>query len=232
MSNLVYQNYNNKCQGWTNPTTLLFGPQILSLSSYESPAGSSTLVSITGANFYSYSTVLFGTFNPTPYFINSNLIQFYVPNTLNYGTYPIQVYNGSVGSNIVIYTIDNASGYWLLNANSSISNTSSNGVNVSYLSRGLPIIIDSTNNIYTVPNNVNWIIGNGGAPIFIHLPEETQFNGREITIKTLGPQINNDRNKIIPLDSGVAGSLVVNGVAGNWVTLVYNGSDWVAMSGR
>ena len=44
MSDLVFQNYNNRCKGWTNPSSLNFGPQIDSLSGYYSPAGSTTLV--------------------------------------------------------------------------------------------------------------------------------------------------------------------------------------------
>ena len=125
MSDLVYQNYNNRCQGWTNPTSNVFGPQINGLSGYYSPAGSTTLVSISGSGFYSYSTLAFGTYNPTSYFINSNNIQFYVPLSLNSGTYTVQIFNGSIGSNIVNYTIDNASGFWLLNSNGTISNTNS-----------------------------------------------------------------------------------------------------------
>lgn len=102
MSDLVYQNYSNKCQGWTNPSNLIFGPQIGSLSGYYSPAGSTTLVSISGQNFLSYSVVTFGIYTPTVYFINSNTLQFYVPPTLNSGTFPVQVFNGGVASNIVI----------------------------------------------------------------------------------------------------------------------------------
>ena len=86
MSDLVFQNYNNRCKGWTNPSSITFGPQIDSLSGYYSPAGSTTLVSINGQNFFSYSTISFGKYRPTVYFINSNILQFYVPSTLNSGT--------------------------------------------------------------------------------------------------------------------------------------------------
>ena len=112
--------FNNKCKGWVNPSGISYAQQINSLSGYYSQSGSTTLVSINGANFYSYSNILFGIYNPTVYFINSNIIQFYVPNTLNSGTFPVRVFNGSNGSNSVNYTIDNASGYWLINANIAI----------------------------------------------------------------------------------------------------------------
>jgi hypothetical protein len=151
MSDLVYQNYNNKCQGWTNPANLMFGPQINSLSGYQSPSGSSTVVAINGSNFYSYSIVRFGTFTPTVYFINSNLLEFYVPNTLSSGNFNVQVCNGSICSNMVNYTIDNASGYWLLNPGGSISNTNPSNV--------IPLIGGGL----TVNGNINQILKSSGS---------------------------------------------------------------------
>ena len=118
------------CSGWRDPSSVFAGPTIISLSSYYSPAGSTSLVVVLGANFYSYSIVRFGTFTPTVYFINSGQLQFYVPSSLFPGTYPVQVFNGAVGSNIVNYTIDNSSGYWILNPNGSITNSNVNGLAV------------------------------------------------------------------------------------------------------
>ena len=182
MENFLYQNYNNKCKGWVNPTSISYAPQINSLSGYYSPSGSTTLVSIDGANFYSYSKILFGTYNPTVYFINSNIIQFYVPNTLNSGTFPVKVSNGAIYSNSVNYTIDNASGYWLINANGTITNTNTNSVFVSSLSRSAPFIVTSS---YTVQNTDNWIICNGTGTIVITLPSGTLYTGREIMFKNI-----------------------------------------------
>ena len=135
MSGVLYQNANTRCRGWTNPNDLYFGPYINSLSSYYSPAASNSLVSINGSNFYPYSSIRFSTYTPTVYFINSSQIEFYVPSTLTSGTYTVQVFNGSFASNIVNYTIDNASGYWLLDSsgaitNSNPSNSINNGINV------------------------------------------------------------------------------------------------------
>ena len=236
MSDLVYQNYSNKCQGWTNPSSLVFGPQIASLSGYYSPAGSSTLVSISGQNFLSYSSLLFGTYNPTVYFINSNNLQFYVPATLNSGTYPVQVFNGGVGSNIVTYTIDNASGYWLLNNNGSISNTNSGPICASSLSRGAPITIATSP--YTVPSNVNWIICDTNSnSITIYLPSITQNIGRELMFKNIGTNsVISSETNIIPLNKGVSESekinIILNGGAGKWTTIVYNGTYWITMQGN
>jgi len=237
MSDLVYQNYNNKCQGWVNPSYLLFGPQITSLSGYQSPAGSSTLVSINGTNFYSYSSISFGTFNPTVYFINSNLLQFYVPSTLNYGTFPVQVFNGSVGSNIVNYTIDTASGYWMINSGgntNTISNTNPNGVQISWMSRGAPKLLNNTNastTAYVIPSTENWFICDTSSNnISVTLPTGTQYTGREIMFKKIGTNsVVNTASFILPLtDNNTLSTNIITGAL-NWVTLVYDGSNWVTM---
>lgn len=232
MSDLVYQNYNNKCKGWVNPTSLSYAPQIISLSGYYSPSGSTTLVSINGSNFYSYSKILFGIYNPTVYFINSNIIQFYVPNTLNSGTFPVRVSNGTNESNSVNYTIDNASGYWLKNANNSISNTNINSVSVSSLSRGAPITITAL--LYGVQNTDNWIICNGSGIIVITLP--TAISGREIMFKNISDNygVTSATQNISELNGTISNSILVAG-KGKWVTLVYDGSTsiskWIVMQG-
>jgi hypothetical protein len=242
MSDLVYQNYNNRCQGWVNPSNLSFGPEIISLSSYQSPAGSSTVVSIYGTGFVSYSTIRFGTFTPTVYFVNSTILQFYVPNSLNSGTFTVQVCNGSVCSNTVNYTIDNASGYWLLNgANITNSNgNSSGGVVVSWLSRGIlsqPLLpVDGTSlNPFPIPNNINWITCDVTTDnIFLNLPEGTEFTGREIMIKRIG---NNDVLTIVGIvksfDNQEGNFIVMSNTDPSynysWVTLVFDGSNWLTM---
>ena len=115
---------NNAQCGWAPPSNL-FVPVISYLSSYYSPAASNSIVVIFGSNFYSYSTVKFSTYSPTVYFINSNQIEFYVPPSLTSGTYSVQVFNGSIASNVVNYTIDNASGFWILDSDGTISNSNS-----------------------------------------------------------------------------------------------------------
>jgi len=238
MSDLIYQT--NRCRGWVNPSTS-FGPNISNLNGYYSPAGSTTLVSISGTNFFSYSTVSFGTYNPTPYFINSNMIQFYIPIFLNSGIYPVQVFNGSIPSNSVNYTIDNASGYWMLKPNGVIVNTNtvdgtnSGLVNISSLSRGAPITITSTSTPYEVPNNINWIICNSDVDIIIILPSGTPFIGREIMIKSVntGAVLSFTPN-IIPLDNPVDDSStdIILAGKGKWVTLVSDGKFWIVMQGN
>jgi hypothetical protein len=234
MSDLVFQNYNNKCQGWTNPSSLAFGPQITSLSSYYSPAGSTTLVSISGSYFFSYSVVSFGIYQPTTYFINSNIIQFYVPYTLNAGTYSVQVFNGSIGSNIVNYTIDNASGYWILNSSGSITNSNVGGTNssivsVTALARGAPVIV--TDASYNVPSNVNWIICNyTGGPLTISLPYGAEYTGREITIRNITTNAVNSNASNIILNGVISSTILMAGISGLWVTMVCDGTtNWIVL---
>ena len=241
MSGLVYQNINNKCQGWTNPSDNFFGPEIYSLSSFYSPAGSTSLVSITGANFYCYSTISFGTYNPTVYFINSNILQFYVPSNLNWGTYPVQVFNASIPSNSVNYVIDNASGFWLLSNNGNIVNSNNGLTSVSALSRGAPVIIT---NDYIVPPNVSWIICNkSGGTLKISLPTGTPYIGREITIRNIGTAkidssskniflLSHVSNVIEPLTAqeGIMPPVNLEAPSGTWSTLVcYDGVNWMTM---
>ena len=238
MSGLVYQNIINKCQGWNNPSNNLFGPEIYNLTSYYSPAGSTSLVSINGSNFYCYSTISFGTYNPTVYFINSNILQFYVPSNLNSGIFPVQVFNASIPSNSVNYTIDNASGYWLQTSNGNISNTNLGLTAITSLSRGAPIIIQDD---YIVPKNVTWIICNNSSQesIVLTLPYGNQYIGREITIRNIGTSkitsnIDNiyllgDFNPLLA-QKDILPSISSSINSGVWSTLVcYDGINWMTM---
>ena len=243
MSGLIFQNNSTKCKNWDNTSKLITEPNIISLSGYYSPAGSTTLLSISGTNFFSYSTISFATFKPTVFFINSNILQFYIPSTLKSGTYTIQVFNGYIGSNIVTYNIDNASGYWLLNNNGNISNTNSTGlqastVSITSLSRGPPIITDASSNInpYIVPYNITWIICNtNNHTVFIQLPSVTECIGREIIIKNPSgthPVLSNDSNiiSINYLDEDENNTnIILPAIQGAWATIVYKGNYWVTM---
>lgn len=244
MSGFNYQN-NNKYQGWNNPSNIFSGPQISSLSSYYSPSGSTSLVSISGSNFSSFSTIKFGTYTPTVYFITSKNLQFYVPSTLNSGIFPIQVFNGSTGSNVVNYTIDNASGYWILNNSGTITNTNTSNsslVSMSSISRGVPITINnpSPTSPYVVPNNINWIICNTTTGfVYIKLPLGQPYIGREITLKNpTGTNTvltsSDNQNIIIPLNkfNNEPTNQILPAKSASWCTLVYNGTYWITMQGN
>ena len=96
------------CKGWIPPGPS--NPTITSLSGYYSPAGATVLLSVIGTNYKPYSVVKFGTFFPTTYFISTQQLQIYVPTSIVAGTYPVQVFNDGIGSNIVNYTLDASGG--------------------------------------------------------------------------------------------------------------------------
>ena len=232
----IQNNMMKRCQGWQNPSGSFYTPIITTLSNFISPAGSNTLITIDGINFFSYSIVLFGNYYPTTYFINSNAIQFYIPNNLNSGIFPIQVFNGTIGSNIINYEIDNASGYWLLNTNGTITNTNQNTVVVSSLSKGIPIVISDINynNIttpYNIPYNINWIVCDvTNVDIYILLPNDFNQSGREITIRKNGNNIvYSTLTNIINISSLSDLTNIILNTTDIWVTLVYYGNSWIIM---
>jgi hypothetical protein len=244
MSDLVYQNFNNRCQGWVNPSNLFFGPEIISLTGYQSPAGSNTVISIVGSNFFSYSIIRFGTFTPTVYFINSTLLSFYIPNTLFPGTYPVQVCNGSVCSNIVNYTIDMSSGYWMINVGgntNTISNTNQNGVQISWLTRNGIIPVSNSGSTpgpfgtaitaFPITDTMNWIsVDGGGNPdTFLQLPAGTIYIGRELTIKSISGNVKSKSVNIIPFSGSLAHQELITSHL-SWVTIINkNGTLWEIM---
>jgi len=246
MAGLLYQNSLTRCRGWINPNDLYFGPQIAGLSSYYSPAASTSLVSIKGLNFFSYSNVRFSTYSPNVYFINSTQLDFYVPSTLPAGTYTVQVFNGSNGSNIVNYTIDNASGNWMINPNQTITNSNPAGLFVNgTFSRGAPYTIPTNETVYVCDSRKNslnqiiydnWLICDPPQLNYltIQLPSASQYVGRELMFKN-GSNYNVDNNPVILLSNNdKSGELFLAGFIGASITLVSDGTSWVAMqsSGR
>lgn len=135
------------CQGW-NPPNNLYAPTISYLSSNYSPAGSTTLVAIFGTNFKLYSTITFGTYKPTIIFISSAQIDFYLPSSASYGNYPVQVFNDTVPSNTVEYTVYASPGLWYQNPNYSdiISNSNTDG-----------LIVNGPITIKSAVNSTNYI---------------------------------------------------------------------------
>lgn len=230
----------SRCQGWAPPTNFVT-PVITSLSSYYSPAAATALVSIHGANFYSYSNVVFGTAYPTPYFINTNQIDFYVPNTFAPGTYTVQVNNGSYPSNVVNYTIDNASGFWQLNSNGSISNTNTNPsstttppaaglAQLGALSLGAPLVINASNPVPTAAQiaAVNWILCDLSSSFLLTLPAAGQYAGRQLMVKSTQSAVTTS-TPIYPLDSATTTTSTLLTGAGKWATLVSDGTYWIVM---
>jgi hypothetical protein len=113
-------------RGWTNPNATIFSPTITALSSDKSPATLETIVAIIGTNFRPYSIIKFGKYTPQSIFINSELIEFYVPLYADRGQNPVQIYNGTVGSNIFTFQVDDAVNFWGLDIHNQIYNNNNN----------------------------------------------------------------------------------------------------------
>ena len=173
------------CQGWVPPNNL-YSPTISYLSSIYSPAGSTTLVAIFGTNFKLYSTITFGTYNPTMIFISSQQIDFYVPSSALPGNYSVQVFNNTTGSNVVTYTIYNTPGLWYQNPTNSniISNSNTNGLIVNG-----PIKINSIKN-NTGFTNIGYLLFNDAKPSSSTSSSQTiswpKYSGATITSNTTG----------------------------------------------
>ena len=116
--------------GWINPATNSFLPIITSLSVTNSISGANAIVAILGSGFKPYSTIIFGQYSPIQIFISSGHINFYVPFTATNGSYPVQVYNASIKSNTINYTVDNSIGFWNIDVSGQITNSNSNGVKI------------------------------------------------------------------------------------------------------
>ena len=154
-------------RGWTNPNATISSPTITALSSDKSPATLETIVAIIGTNFRPYSIIKFGKYTPQAIFINSELIEFYVPLYVDKGQYPVQIYNGTVGSNIFTFIVDDAVNFWRLDNHNQIYNNS-NGLRIEgdlYVENGtiygsmqtlsdyrIKEIIEPLNDNYTVDN--------------------------------------------------------------------------------
>jgi len=178
---LNFTNRNSSCIGWTNPNSINITPTIITLSGFFSPAGSTTLIVIIGTNFRNFSRIKFGAYTPNTIFVSSEQIEFYVPSAALPGNYPIQVFNDTFASNVVTYTLDNASGYWYLNlANQRIINSNIGGAMVNKPTNpslfGPTLIALADNNYTAISTQCN---GNTGEwPVYLNFIPKVNSDGQ------------------------------------------------------
>jgi hypothetical protein len=232
------------CRGWVPPAENFGVPIISSLSIYASNAGATAMVSVFGSNFYSYSSVLFGNEIPSVQFVNSNLLQFYVPTYLSAGTYPVQISNGASRSNIVNYLLEETDGFWQQQSDGSIANTNANAsssagvagtgiVRIGGLSLAAPLTIDDDNAAQVTSATVgqsNWIICNVSSSYTLPLPSAAQYIGRQLMVKSTGGTVFASQ-AVYPQNSADPSSLttVLLEGSGNWATIVTDGTSWIVM---
>ena len=85
---------------------------------------------------------------------------------------------------------------------------------------------------YTVLDTDNYIIANGAGTLTLTLPAAATYTGRALTVKTTVAQtVVSASSNVVPRAGGAAGTAILAAAAGNWATLVSNGTSWVNMAG-
>jgi hypothetical protein len=99
---------------------------------------------------------------------------------------------------------------------------------VDYLAPSAPVTKTAD---FTVAAAENWIINNkSGSTCTVTLPSASSFSGRAITFQNYQDQLLvSASSNVVPRAGGAAGTAILDAVAGNWATLVSNGTNWVIM---
>ena len=86
---------------------------------------------------------------------------------------------------------------------------------------------------FTLADGEDYLINNkAGSACVVTLPAAGSYTGRVVTIKTIQAQaVNSASSNVIPRAGGAAGTAILTGTAGNWATIVSNGTNWEIMSG-
>lgn len=84
---------------------------------------------------------------------------------------------------------------------------------------------------FTVAYNETWIINNkSGSTCVVTLPAAATYPGRYITFQNYQNQfLVSASSNVVPRAGGSAGTAILDDVAGNWATLVSDGTNWVIM---
>ena len=94
--------------------------------------------------------------------------------------------------------------------------------------RGAPVTKTAN---FTLADTENWLINNkSGSTCTVTLPAASSWVGREITFKNMQAQtLVSASSNVVPIDSTSAGTAILLAVAGNWATMVSDGTNWVIM---
>jgi len=83
---------------------------------------------------------------------------------------------------------------------------------------------------FAIVDTDRWVINNKTSACIVTLPDAASFPGRELTFHNYQAfPLNSASNNVVPQSGGVAGTVILLGVAGNWATLVSDGTNWVTM---
>ena len=84
---------------------------------------------------------------------------------------------------------------------------------------------------FTVAATETWLINNkSGSTCTVTLPTASSYTGRVLTFQNYQAQtLVSASSNVVPLGGGSAGTAILDAVAGNWATLVSDGTNWVMM---
>jgi hypothetical protein len=84
---------------------------------------------------------------------------------------------------------------------------------------------------FTVGVGETWFINNkSGSTCTVTLPSAATYTGRELTFKNIQAQtLVSASSNVVPIDSATAGTAILLAVAGNWATMVSDGTNWIIM---
>ena len=84
---------------------------------------------------------------------------------------------------------------------------------------------------FTVAAGETWIINNkSGSTCTVTLPTASASTGRVLTFQNYQAQLLvSASSNVVPLGGGSAGTAILDAVAGNWATMVSDGTNWVVM---
>lgn len=130
----------------------------------------------------------------------------------------------SVGNTLTKNTLTAGNGISVTNGNGTITLAASGAIFSS-----APVTVTSD---YSVASTVSWVINNkAGSALTVTLPTASSNSGRQITIQNYQAQnVISNASNVVPQGGGAAGTAILTNVAGNWATLVSDGTNWVIMA--
>lgn len=83
---------------------------------------------------------------------------------------------------------------------------------------------------FTLAATENWVINNKASACVVTLPAASGFTGRVVTFQNYQAfTLTSASSDVVPQGGGAASTAILLGVAGNWATLVSDGTNWVIM---
>lgn len=85
---------------------------------------------------------------------------------------------------------------------------------------------------FTLANTESFVINNKtGSGCVVTLPAASDWPGRSVTFQNYQNQtLTSASSNVVPQGGGAAGTAILENVAGNWATLVSDGTNWVIMT--